>query len=114
MRVVRDKIRYRATIEKAGFKVHGAIRNFYRVTAPNGDEGIIMRQSGSRWHFFWAGFVGTASGHSPETCMNGGLGDAIDTDAQLRSYCRMLINAPEMYLQENDSLYRASSDAFNS
>lgn len=98
----------------AGFKVHkGYRRKFYVVTAPNGDDGVVLRQSPNKWHFFWRSVEASASGHSPETCMKGGLGDVIGTDGELRSYKRMMIAAPDALLTQCDGLYRCSSDAYN-
>jgi hypothetical protein len=97
----------------AGFTVHGHIGNFYRVTSRDGQDGIILRQSENRWHFFWSAFEGSASGSTPETCMQGGLGDVIDTDGQARSYEQMLLDAPQKYLAQCDGLYRESSNVFN-
>jgi len=99
-------------LEAAGFIVHGHKGNFYLVTSSGGDEGVVLRQSAHKWHFFWTAFEGSASGGSPETCMRGGLGDVIDTDGSEASYNRMMRNAPEAYL-DCAGLYRCSFFAYN-
>lgn len=57
---------------------------------------LIMRQSASIWHAF--GSAGwTASGSSAATCCKGGLGDAISTDRDLKTYSRYVRSAPESW-----------------
>ncbi len=100
---------------KAGFTViNGWQKRFYKVIAPNGDRGVVLRQSKNKWHFFWDAFEGSASGHTPETCQKGGLGDVIGTDGELRSYENMLLGCPEAASRGSNGLYRCSSDVFNS
>jgi hypothetical protein len=102
-------------LQRAGFTVHkGWHRKWYEVTAPDGTPGVVLRQSSHRWHFFWSKLEATASGSSPETCMDGGLGDVIDNDGQLRTYRGMVLNAPGQLLTRCDALYRESSNVYNS
>ena len=93
------------------YDLHGSVGNkWFSVThRETGDQGILLCQSKHKWHFFWSSFEGSASGHSPETAVDGGLGDVIGTDGELRSYLKMVGNAPVIYLDECDGLYRNST-----
>jgi hypothetical protein len=105
-------------LEAAGYKVVKEVKlkwsahcRWYEVVAPNGEECLILRQSSNRWHAF--GRSGwTASGSSPERAVKGGLGDAIDTDAQLKSYCNMVLRAPDRLAKEYYGLYEAQGQCF--
>jgi len=110
--------RYAASREAAaaGFQVHGVSPEdprWVRVTAPDGTRAILFRVGARKWHSFYYDVEATGSGHGPLEAMSGGLGDVIDTDSQLRSYSRQVIDAPSYYLKRCDGLYRASVAAYN-
>jgi hypothetical protein len=85
---------------------------WYEVTTPDGMDALVGYQSASCIHVFYT-FEGTASGTTEATAHKGGLGDAIDTDAQLKGYRKLVLSAPKSLLDKYTGLYRASSDAYN-
>ncbi len=91
-------------------KFEKSVRWFETVDAA-GDEVLLLRQGPNRWHAFFT-FAGTASGDSPATATRGGLGDAIDSDSQLRSYCRMVLSAPRRLSQKYEGLYAAQGQCY--
>ena len=110
-------------LEKAGFTVlkEIAIEKFlfpsrrgkwYEVLSPSGEKGIVLKAAG--YHFFYSDFVGTASHSDLSQCHLGSLGDAIDTDSQLRAYSKAVLNAPQSLMDRCESLYVASSQVYNS
>jgi len=105
----------RDRIEQAGYQVFEVYGNgtYYSVQNPKNEEGVLVKQSDNIWHFFWNDFEGSASGNSPETAMNGGLGDVIGTDEELAVYKELMMNAPDKLLATSDGLYRCSSDVYN-
>lgn len=112
-------IRFAAATEahEAGFTVKSVAPNdkrWIRVVSPDGDEGVLFRVGRHKWHWFSWAHEWTGSGHHPSVAMRGGLGDVIDTDSQLRTYKRQMIDAPKCYLTDCAGLYAASSQAFNS
>jgi len=112
-------------LKKAGFHVIKEIGigdslwgfkkgRWFAVVSPENEGGIVLMQGPNIWHFFAKNTETTASGSSAKMCHYGGLGDAIDTDSQIASYKRYLLNAPDSLIDSYDGLYRASSDAYNS
>jgi hypothetical protein len=84
-------------IQAAGFgivEVHRPGR-WYEVTAPDGEHGAILKQSEACWHFFARDVAATASHSDVARCHLGGLGDAIGTDGQLKTY-RQLLSEPNV------------------
>jgi hypothetical protein len=103
----------------AGFQVTHEVNQWgsgrgkwFEVVTPDGTEALVAVQNPSCWHCFYR-FEGTASSTDPARCHEGGLGDAIGTDAQMRGYRRLVLNSPERLMREYDGLYRASSQVYN-
>jgi hypothetical protein len=98
----------RKDLVKEHYTLHGSVDNkWFRVThMQSGDEGVLLCQSKHKWHFFWSAFEGSASGGSPETAVDGSLGDVIGTDGEMASYKRIMRAAPEVYSTDCDGLYR--------
>jgi hypothetical protein len=69
----------------------------YEMASKEGDtpgESIcFLKQAPRIWHAFYRERA-TGSGTTPRAALTGGLGDAISTDAELRSYCKMVMDAP--------------------
>lgn len=79
----------------AGFTVHAVwAHRWFKVTAPDGTEGHVLRQGKNCWHFFNDNPGWTASGTSVDSCLRGGLGDALHTDAHVKAYERLLHECP--------------------
>jgi cytochrome P450 len=84
-------------LQAAGFKVlalyrphpYGAYR-WFAVVAPDGERGAVFCQHAGCWHFFSKHHSSTASSSSAARCHEGGLGDAIGSDGELRTYRRNL------------------------
>ncbi len=106
-------------LEAAGFTVLREVSlkwsgrgKWFEVTTPDGLPAIVGVQNPSCWHCFgeseW-----TASSSGPEHCHDGGLGDAIGTDSQMKGYKRLVLRAPQTLTAKYDGLYRASSDEYN-
>jgi hypothetical protein len=85
---------------------------WYEVITPGGMSAVFMRQSDSAYHVFGSASW-TASASSIERAHEGGLGDAIGTDAELKTYGRLVMSAPERLSREYDGLYAAQSQVFN-
>ncbi len=99
-------------IEFAGFRVHKAYlgARWFEVTSPDGDRGYVLCQSYAAWHFFYRDILGTASNSSVHRCHRGGLGDAIGTDSQMKTYKRLLsIDNVPPEIRSVDSVYAAMS-----
>lgn len=75
------------------------------------DRVLFLRQGMSTWHAFYA-FAGTGSGSSPLQALTGGLGDAIDTDAQMKRYCDYILSAPRRLAQEYEGLSAAQGQCY--
>lgn len=73
---------------------------------------IVLRQSRNIWHAFYA-YRATASGPTPLCALTMGLGDAIGTDGELRSYSRLVSRAPETWAREFEGLNAAKEQAYN-
>ena len=103
--------------EAAGFTLKGVApndRRWIHVLAPSGEEGVLFRVSANKWHWFSWHYEATGSGHSPLRALDGGLGDVIGTDGEMRSYRVQMLAAPNCYLTKCAGLYRASCQVFNS
>lgn len=90
-----------------GFTVLATHGNWFEVIDPSGDPGALLRQSVNRWHWFSKYDRATGSGRDPVRALRGGLGDAIDTDSQMRSYCRMVETAPRSINQDYAGVFAA-------
>ncbi len=91
-------------LKAAGYKVHDVDGKFADVTCPKGTDGIAVKQSPTIWHFFWNKGAASASGHTPKTMKDGGLGDVIDDDKSMRAYKKLIRNAPDYYVNKSDGL----------
>ncbi len=100
-------------LEAAGFTVGKIHRGRWFEVTKNGEAAVIVRQHENCWHWFAMANESTASGSSPERCDTGLLGDVIGTDAELRTYRRLVLDAPTILCRKCSALYRASSDEFN-
>lgn len=104
---------FQRELEAAGFQVINKIDRWYEVITPHGEPAVAYKQNAHAYHVFglteW-----TASGCTAATSHTGGLGDALGTDGEVRSYERIVLRAPSKLLRKYDGLYRASSGVFNS
>jgi len=109
-----DRSKFRAELESAGFRIVNKVDRWYEVLTPLpfSENACVYKQNAHAYHCFFE-FEGTASGFSAATCHKGGLGDAIETDGEIRSYKRIVLNAPRKLMKKYDGLYRASSCVFN-
>ena len=106
-------------LERAGFTVIKEVElkweapgKWFEAITPQGEEVAMLRQSAHRWHAFFK-VPATASGGDPISALKGGLGDVIDTDAQLRSYCRMVLRAPLRLARYYDGLNSAGQQCYH-
>jgi hypothetical protein len=94
----------------AGFKIGRKYDGgqWFEVTTPRGEFGAVLCQSFAAWHYFAEKVAATASDSNVALCHLGGLGDAIGTDAQMRTYKRLLTesNVPKE-LRRFDGVYAA-------
>lgn len=100
-------------LEAAGFTVGRAYRGRWFDVVKDGEAAVVVRQHENCWHWFAVANESTASGVSPERCADGLLGDVIGTDAELKTYTRLLLDAPQALLIHCSALYSASSEVFN-
>ena len=105
----------------AGFKVlalyrprHFGAYRWFAVVAPDGEHGAVFCQHKGCWHFFSRHSGGTASSSQVEHCHQGGLGDAIGSDSELRTYRRNLQpgNVPRR-LRRYEGVYQAMCQVYN-
>ena len=87
-------------IEAAGLVVLSELprrsgrRGFWYTAAVDEDVIVLfLRENAVRWHAFYK-YEGTGSGHDPVSSLSGGLGDVISTDADLKIYCRLVLEGP--------------------
>jgi hypothetical protein len=85
---------------------------WYEVVTPDGMAALFLKQGNSCFHTFGVS-EWTASGSNVESAYNGGLGDAIGTDAQMRTYVKMVKSAPDRLTKEYAGLYAAQSQVIN-
>jgi hypothetical protein len=101
---------------EAGFSIirevaseSGRKGRWYEVITPDGHVAVFLKQGERCFHVFgetsW-----TTSGSSIETAHLGGLGDAISTDAQMKTYERLVANAPPLAVRY-DALWIAKGRA---
>ena len=103
----------RLKLETAGWVVAKTYKGmrWFRATSPRGELGVVLRQSEGCWHFFDdAGW--TASGTSPHNCHKGGLGDAVGSDSQLKTYCRLVLGAPRFLTEQCKGLQAAQGQCY--
>lgn len=72
---------------------------------------LLLRQAPNIWHVFYR-YSATTSGSDPGSALKGGLGDAIDSDAQMRKYCDLVLAAPRRLSEEYDGLNAAQSQCY--
>lgn len=79
-------------LTEAGFKIGRKYDGgrWFEVTTPDGELGAVLCQSFAAWHYFSENHAATASSSNPARCHLDGLGDAIATDSQMRTYERLL------------------------
>jgi hypothetical protein len=83
------------------------------ATDPAGQECAVLMQDAARWHWFHKAHRATASNGTAATCHRGGLGDAIDDDASMRRYKRLLNNPPAELLRDYVGVYEASCQVYH-
>jgi hypothetical protein len=88
-------------------------RRWVHALTPHGDECVMFRVGGGKWHFFSFHHEWTGSGGSPVEAITGGLGDVIGTDGGLRSYCRQINRAPRCYTKDCVGLIAARQTVWN-
>lgn len=81
----------------AGFRVLSLYRphafgqhRWFAVVAPDGELGAVFCQSRACWHYFSKLHAATASSCVVERCHREGLGSAIGTESEMRTYRRNL------------------------
>lgn len=84
---------------------------WFDVVAPDGEEGAVLVQSEGAWHFFSKSHESTASGSCAENCHRGGLGDALGTDSQLRTYKHLVLDTVPKPLEQYAGILAAQSQA---
>lgn len=77
------------------------------------DRALLLRQGQHIWHAFFR-YSATGSGSDPFWALKGGLGDVIDTDAQLERYCELVLAAPRRLSEDYSGLYEAQGQCYNS
>ena len=77
-----------------------------------GETVLFLRQAKNRWHAFYQAEA-TGSGQTAAHALVGGLGDAIDTDAQMKRYCDLVLSAPERLTHEYDGLFAAQRQCWH-
>jgi len=114
------KLKGQVELETAGFgsvKALGTKPQFgpavygkwFEAMLPGSNEVVlVLRQSGNCWHTF-GGAAWTASSTSVERCQEGGLGDAIGTDGELKVYARLVNRAPSSWCDRFEGLWAAKS-----
>ena len=82
----------------------------YKMASVRGEtpgEAICFLKQGPRlWHAFYRE-PATGSGTTPLAALDGGLGDVISTDSELRSYCQQVLGAPRSLVSRFGGLYEA-------
>ncbi|KKM17108.1 hypothetical protein LCGC14_1679110, partial [marine sediment metagenome] len=73
-----------------------------------GEPICFLRQETRIWHVFYRELA-TGSGTTPEAALSGGLGDAIGSDREMRSYCEKVLSAPQELVTQFGGLYAAQS-----
>ena len=73
---------------------------------------VLLRQGPGKWHAFYTEEA-TGSGATPALALNHGLGDVIDTDAQLRAYHKLVLDAPTELSATYRGLQAAQRQAWN-
>ena len=83
------------------------VTRWFKATTPGGETVLVLRQAQNCWHVF--GVAGwTGSGGDPKRAYTGsGLGDVVDTDAQMSAYKRWVRRAPMMWAYEFAGLWKA-------
>jgi hypothetical protein len=82
-------------LEAAGYTNVVAIRKGRWYTATkNNDPCAILFQHETAWHWFHAVHQATASGTNAKQADQGGLGDAIGDDTDMKQYKRMIRQTP--------------------
>jgi len=69
---------------------------------------LFLKQAPRLWHAFYRERA-TGSGTTPRAALNGGLGDAISTDKELRDYCKLVLSAPRSLVSQFGGLDVAQS-----
>jgi hypothetical protein len=87
-------------LREAGFTVHASHDGRWYEVSRDGEDGLVLRQHENCWHWFSKLHAATASHNDISRCDSGGLGDALDTDAQVRTYERLVRNAPRHLVNE--------------
>ncbi len=86
---------------------------WFEVQTPSSDHGLLLRQGPHCYHVFGSS-CWTASGSNLTTAHRGGLGDAIGTDSQMRTYKRLVESAPRKWADDFEGLSAAKSQVYNS
>jgi hypothetical protein len=117
-RAVKWRTRGARQLEKAGFRGVREISLkykgpglWYEAYEPYGTHVCILRQGPAQWHVFYH-YNATSSGSDPTSALRGGLGDAIDTDAQLKRYCELVMRAPDRLARKYEGLYSAMGQCY--
>lgn len=75
------------------------------------EQVLLLRQAPDIWHVFYR-YNATTSGSDPGHALKGGLGDAIDSNAQMKRYCDLVLAAPSRLSEEYDGLNAAKSQCY--
>ncbi len=93
--------------------LHGPAKTgkWFEVKLPSGETALLLKQSPACWHVFGES-CWTASGSDLATAHRGGLGDAISTDSQMKTYARLVKRAPESLASKYDGLNAAKQQVY--
>lgn len=72
---------------------NGRLGRWYEASTDKEEHVLLMRQGPNQWHAFGKA-MWTGSGRTPAKALSGGLGDVVDSDASMKSYCRMVLGGP--------------------
>lgn len=105
-------------LRAAGFTVHKSHNaRWFEVTAPQGKAPtahryVMLRMRTGIWHSFGEERA-TGSGGDPSHALYGGLGDVVESNSELRAYCRAIMSAPSGLSRKYDGLSAAQSACYN-
>lgn len=100
---------FKADIVSAGYTIRNVIRQngymWIECTDNRGEDAVIVRQNAHAYHWFSKLHAVTGSGCSVLTCDSGGLGDAIGTDSEMKTYKKLINGAPTKLQRNYKGLY---------
>lgn len=110
MQLTKTQRETRNSLWAAGFQTRNLVKaNGYAwFEVIKGEEcGLVVRQNAHAYHWFAQNIAATGSGTSVSCCDRGGLGEAIGTDAEIRTYKKLIRQSPMRLQQSYAGLYEA-------